>query len=161
MAQVTLNQFAAQIHDDKDVFGKMDPYFIVFANGRQVFRSSVLPGGGTNPRWNDTFALQLSGQEQVEFRIYDRDTFVDDSVGRGVIAASQLMSPGFKQVPIQSMLNRGVLTFNCVPMGGMGGFGGQMGGMGGFGGQMGGMGGYGGQMGGMGGYGGPMGGYRY
>ena len=157
MANVNLSMFAAQIADDKDVFGRMDPYFIIFSNGRQVFRSSVLPGGGTNPRWNDNFSLMVQGNEMIEFRIYDRDTMVDDSIGKGQIPAATLMTPGMKQVPIYSFANSGLLTFMAQPMGGMGmgmGMGGMGMGMGGMGmGPMGGMGGMGMGMGPMGGMG--------
>ena len=125
MANVNLSMFSAQIADDKDVFGRMDPYFIIFCNGRQVFRSSVQNGAGKTPRWPDNCNIMVNGSEQLEFRLYDRDTFVDDSIGKGMLPAATLMSPGMKQVPIYSFANSGILTFMCQPMGGMG-----MGGMG-------------------------------
>lgn len=161
MASVNLSMFSAQIADDKDVFGRMDPYFIIFSNGRQIYRSSVQNGAGKTPRWPDNCSIMINGSEQLEFRLYDRDTFVDDSIGKGILPAATLMSPGMKQVPIYSFANSGILTFMCQPMGGMGmggmGMGGMGMGMGGMGMGMGGMGGMG--MGGMGGMG--MGGMGY
>ena len=151
--QVTLNGFSAQFQKDADFFGRMDPYFIILQNGKQLYRSSVQNGAGKTPRWPDSTTLMVDPNSQFEVRFYDKDTFIDDSIGTAIFPGAQLLQPGVKSIPLQSRSNSGIFTFNAMPLGGgMGGFGG-MGGMGGLGGMPGGMGGMGG-MGGLGGLGG-------
>ncbi|KAL1360312.1 hypothetical protein AAHE18_04G168900 [Arachis hypogaea] len=67
---------------DADFLKKMDPY-VILTYRAQENRSSVARGGGSNPRWNESFLFTVSDNvAELNLRIMDKDTFTrDDFLG--------------------------------------------------------------------------------
>ena len=121
MASVTLSNFSGQFERDNDMIGKMDPYFVIYKNGQQIYRSATHNNGGKMPRWADSTTIQVTGGEVFEFRVYDNDTGLDDTIGTATVPGAQLLQPGQKTIPVQSSRNRGILNFFTQSVGGFGG----------------------------------------
>ncbi|KAK9122713.1 hypothetical protein Sjap_012315 [Stephania japonica] len=99
----TLEVLLVEAHcvQDKEIFGKMDPYVII-RYGHQEQKSNVARGQGTHPVWNQRFSFEAkypSGDEnpnyKLTFTIMDRDTFTqDDFVGDSVVYVKDVVSLG-------------------------------------------------------------------
>lgn len=62
----------------------MDPYCILQYNG-QSKKTSVIKGGGVNPRWNQFFKFKLAeNRSELSIKVYDRERFKfkDDFIGQ-------------------------------------------------------------------------------
>ncbi|KAK9170478.1 hypothetical protein Syun_002618 [Stephania yunnanensis] len=97
----TLEVLLIEAHcvQDKEIFGKMDPYVII-RYGHQEQKSNVARGQGTHPVWNQRLNFEAkypSGEDSKnpEFAHVDRDTFTkDDFVGDSVVYVKDVVSLG-------------------------------------------------------------------
>ncbi|MED6158435.1 hypothetical protein PIB30_032759 [Stylosanthes scabra] len=106
---------------DADFLGKMDPY-VILTYRAQENRSRVAKGGGSNPRWNESFLFTVSDNvAELNLRIMDKDTFTkDDFVGEAriplepVFAAGSIPETSYNVVKKQNYCGeiRLALTFN-------------------------------------------------
>eukprot|EP00760_Papus_ankaliazontas_P015566 PhM_4_TR16592/c0_g1_i1/m.2627 len=67
--------------EDKDTFGKSDPYVVLHCGGKK-FKTKVIKNN-LNPNFNEQFTFFVAdpNTEQVKFEVYDSDTFSDDLIG--------------------------------------------------------------------------------
>ncbi|KAL1360311.1 hypothetical protein HN51_005675 [Arachis hypogaea] len=80
---------------DADFLKKMDPY-VILTYRAQENRSSVARGGGSNPRWNESFLFTVSDNvAELNLRIMDKDTFTrDDFLGEARIPLEPVFAAG-------------------------------------------------------------------
>ena len=117
MVSVNLNGFSAELSRDKDLFGKMDPYFIIYKNRQQVFQSSVQKSAGKSPSWPDQTSFDVYEGDEIEIKIFDKDLLRDSNLGSATFPASELLRFGFRNVPLVSRKNSGTLSFTSMPSG--------------------------------------------
>ena len=62
------------IRSGKSLFGNADPY-VICSLGDEDRKTSVCPGGGQNPEWNENISFQNIGNEStLNIYLYDKDT---------------------------------------------------------------------------------------
>ena len=117
---LTIKPIQADLHYNKDLFKKMDPY-CEFLVGGQKFRTSVCHRGGKHPHWNDTFTARINNESNIHIRLLDKDTFKsDDYIGMCEIDLKNI-SPHVKSsqwYPIyckQSSIGEILLEISYVP----------------------------------------------
>ena len=77
---------SAQLTQDKDAFGQMDPYVHVVC-GKEDYKTQVAVSQGLTPHWNEVFTFKIDGKEpDVKFKLYDKDTDKDDYIASGSFA---------------------------------------------------------------------------
>jgi Ca2+-dependent lipid-binding protein len=60
----------------------MDPYCLIHLDKKKDRRTETLKDAGKNPKWKETFNLKISDiNEQITFKVYDKDVISDDHVG--------------------------------------------------------------------------------
>ena len=62
MINLSLTVVEAELTRDTETFGKMDP-FVKFSYGDLEFRTSEKSNAGKKPIWNETFQIDVKGQE--------------------------------------------------------------------------------------------------
>lgn len=65
----------------------MDPYCVLTYNGEKK-QSTVIKGGGTEPRWKESFMFTLTSKPSpVQIKVFDKESFFkkDDFVGAGIL----------------------------------------------------------------------------
>lgn len=76
-----------------ETFGKMDPYVIVTLSKHKKQKSPTKNDAGRDPVWNWEVSFPYEGEQQLEFQVYDKDTFTsDDFVGSAAINVQAVMS---------------------------------------------------------------------
>jgi len=79
---------------DKDLIGKMDPYFLFHVGGQKI-KSQVCQSGGQHPIWNDSVSVPLpstGGFVQVDLK--DKDMLIDDRIGTFELDLNEITSLG-------------------------------------------------------------------
>lgn len=89
---LNLGPLSAQLKkDDKDWFGKQDPFFKYSLLGGGAKkpskgRSKVHNDGGKQPKWNDVYKMAYNGEDQLKIEIFDEDTGkADQYIGTALI----------------------------------------------------------------------------
>lgn len=83
----------AELLNDTDYFGKMDPYVILKLND-QSFQTTVKKSAGKTPQWYETFAFRAKEGESIRLDVLDKDFLKhDDLVGSGVYEIKDIFSP--------------------------------------------------------------------
>ena len=62
MINLSLTVVEAELTRDTETFGKMDP-FVKFSYGDLEFRTTEKSNAGKKPIWNETFQIDVKGQE--------------------------------------------------------------------------------------------------
>ena len=120
--QLTVWPQAATFAKETDTFSKTDPYVEVKV-GQQVQRTRVIEEGGRNPRWNDQLNFTATLQDNIRFRIFDKDVAkTDDFIGEVNVPVSKVKTEGkgnFQStIPFHSTNNSGTLTVRMATAGG-------------------------------------------
>lgn len=88
---------------DRDLFGKQDPYCILKC-GTLTRQSQICHKGGKDPSWNEQFAFTLGTTEsEISLQVFDKDKIkLDDVIGKGVVHLSRVRYSGkdTQQVPL-------------------------------------------------------------
>ena len=87
--QLNINVIRANFVDDKDAFGKMDPY-IAIKIGQNEFRTKIANGAGKTPSWNETFTCFINGEQNLELSAFDDDHGKDELIGKDTISLAQV-----------------------------------------------------------------------
>lgn len=84
---------------DSDTFGKQDPYVKFRLQGKlhtHELRTRTDKDGGTSPKWDQSFALELVDQYVLEMEVYDEDTMdKDDLIGKANIPLLPVFKRGY------------------------------------------------------------------
>lgn len=87
---------------DTDWIGHSDPYCIVEipskkakSGKKEVGRTNVCKDS-ENPVWNQTFMVECSLGDQIDFAVYDEDTFTDELLGRACVDHSSYYPFGYE-----------------------------------------------------------------
>lgn len=111
--RIEVTPITAVINKDTDLIGKMDPYVEVTVNGVSQ-RTNVVKSGGRNPSWNQTLYFNAQPNDNIIFRIYDKDTLTrDDFIGEVCVPMNEVVynrGELNKSYPIMSAKNGGYLT---------------------------------------------------
>lgn len=117
---LTIKPVQADLHCNKDLFKKMDPY-CEFLIGGQKFKTSVCHRGGKHPHWSDTFTAHVNNETKMHVRMLDKDTFKnDDYIGmceidlQNVAPNSQQWYPVYCQ---QNSIGEILLEISYTPQG--------------------------------------------
>ena len=73
---------------DKDLFGRQDPYCVVTC-GSQTFRTRTAKDAGRNPVWNETFRFNVLNENEVVLLVKDEDVVRDDVIGTARISLAR------------------------------------------------------------------------
>ena len=78
---------------NKDLFGKSDPFIEVWLE--KAYKQRSKDNKGLNPTYNQTFCFYVRpGQNKLNIRAVDKDTFSNDKIGETSIDLSNIMSKG-------------------------------------------------------------------
>jgi Ca2+-dependent lipid-binding protein len=70
----------------------MDPFLEIMYSGKS-FKTHVIPQGGQEPVWNDSFKISISPlEEQIFFKCFDEDLLDNDIVGETSLKVYHLCS---------------------------------------------------------------------
>lgn len=69
----------AELTKSTSLLSKMSPYILMRTRAVEL-RSHVAEGAGKNPVWNAIFDVELRGDSNLYFGIFDRDTFTADDL---------------------------------------------------------------------------------
>ncbi len=87
--QLRLNSLHAHLRaQDKDWFGRQDPYCVVTC-GSQTFRTRTAKDAGRNPVWNETFRFSVVNENEVVLLVKDEDVVRDDVIGTACISLAR------------------------------------------------------------------------
>ena len=79
---------------DTEIFGKMDPFFVIQHKGQQ-YKTKVFLKGGKNPIWNERFRFSIySMEDDLKMTCFDEDLLSNDCVGVGWYNVSTLSAHG-------------------------------------------------------------------
>lgn len=68
----------------------MDP-FVLIEFGGSKYRTKVVDGGGTAPKWNDKFEFEIKKMEEIiKVSCFDEDIFNNDLIGDVQFAVKHL-----------------------------------------------------------------------
>ena len=94
---INITLIRAELQNDTDTFGKMDPY-VKIQLGSQVAKSKVLNGAGKQPNWkNEVLTLKnvfCHQGEKIKFWVFDKDVFSDDEIGKLEVGIDQFYAGG-------------------------------------------------------------------
>lgn len=78
-------------------FDNLDPYCIVKLGDKgKIFKTPTLNNAGKHPVWHHTGVLLWTGEPELEFSVYDYDTFgSDDICGTGKLLIDDMSKRGF------------------------------------------------------------------
>lgn len=87
-------EFGTELQD-RDLFGKQDPYCILKC-GTLTRQSQICYKGGKEPKWFERFAFTLGTTErEITLQVFDKDKAkMDDVIGTGVVDLSFVRSNG-------------------------------------------------------------------
>ncbi|GJJ70105.1 hypothetical protein EMPS_02454 [Entomortierella parvispora] len=78
---------------DKDLFGKSDPFIEMWIE--KAYKQRSKDTKGLNPTFNETFCFYVRpGQNKLNIRAVDKDTFINDKIGETSISLSNVISTG-------------------------------------------------------------------
>lgn len=93
-SKINLRIQRAELTRDPNLVLKMDPYVII-RTSRAETRTSVAPSGGKQPVWNETFTLDVTGDNSIYVAIYDQETVgKDNAVAETFINLNQVQADG-------------------------------------------------------------------
>jgi len=88
--KVTLRILNAELVRDPNLIMKMDPYAVV-RTSRAETKTSVAPNGGKHPRWNESFNLDVTGDNSIYVAIFDQESVgKDNAIAEAFINLNQL-----------------------------------------------------------------------
>lgn len=113
MGTLRVTLVSAKDLNDKDWFGKMDPY-AVLELGSCKQKSSVHKRGGKNPIWHQDFTFALTGESNMTITLYDKDLISDDYIGKCTVLLDQVRGDGSGELELPVVTarqtHRGLLT---------------------------------------------------
>ena len=119
-SQVTKQQrkkVIVTIHDaarlrSTQMFGKQDPYVIVYvkgANQRRRVKTHVNEDGGKNPAWNQTLAsldyIHADKSDRIVFEVWNENSMSDSLIGQAVCNLSELFNPTERSVNLPVLVD--------------------------------------------------------
>lgn len=88
--KVTLRVLNAELVRDPNLIMKMDPYCVV-RTSRAETKTSVSPNAGKHPRWNESFNLDVTGDNSIYIAIFDQESVgKDNAIAETFINLNQL-----------------------------------------------------------------------
>ena len=88
---MTLKICRADLKRDTDWLSKMDPYCLVFYEGKKL-KTDVLQEAGKNPVWNMPFKIFINDTEgSIKFEVRDEDNLSSDLVGKTECIARDIL----------------------------------------------------------------------
>lgn len=78
---------------NKDLFGKSDPFIEMWLE--KAYKQRSKDTKGLSPTFDETFSFYVRpGQNTLNIRVVDRDTFSNDKIGETSISLSNVMATG-------------------------------------------------------------------
>ena len=107
---------------DTEKFGKMDPYFLIEDQKKNVYRTPTMQDVGKNPKWNHTLEVPIESLDEIlRIAVYDEDMINDTLVGEENYKASTLLGKSSSGSGSQQTLTinfkskkAGDVTLNCA-----------------------------------------------
>lgn len=119
MPQIHFTLKGAKGIEDKDAISKNDLYAVIKYGGEKV-KTDVAGDGifGFKYSWDATFNFEATSDNDIEVKLYDKDTGFDDFIGEATVSLSQARSEGSVdlEVPVvnKDREEKGVITVKIV-----------------------------------------------
>ena len=101
---------------DTEKFGKMDPYFLIEDQKKNVYRTPTMQDVGKNPKWNHTLEVPIESLDEIlRIAVYDEDIINDTLIGDENYKASTLIGKNSPQTLTINFKSKkaGDVTLNC------------------------------------------------
>ena len=90
--KINLRVLRAELLRDPNFVLKMDPYCVI-RTSRAETRTSVAPSGGKHPVWNESFNLDVTGDNSIYLALYDQETIgKDNAIAEAFVNLNQLQN---------------------------------------------------------------------
>ena len=89
----TLRVVRAELTHDKALLTNMDPYVVVKTNAAEV-QTNVAMNQGRTPSWNNTFNLNLTGDQIFHVAVYDKSLLKDGLIGETTLNLGTALNAG-------------------------------------------------------------------
>lgn len=90
--KINLRILSAELVRDPNLIMKADPYAII-RTSRAETRTSTASNGGKHPRWNESFNLDVTGDNSIYIAIFDEETIgKDNAIAETFINLNQLQN---------------------------------------------------------------------
>lgn len=83
----------AELIRDKSILTNMDPYVVVRTNAAEV-QTNVATGQGKTPTWNNSFNINLSGDQILHVSVFDKNLLKDGLIGETTVNLGTSLSAG-------------------------------------------------------------------
>ena len=91
--------------DDLDTMSLSDPYFIMYSEGNEIYRSEIIMDD-LNPEWKD-FSLKVSSiRNTLKINVWDKDSVKDDFIGGCELNLQELLQ-GEVRIAIHNTKKKG------------------------------------------------------
>ena len=104
------------LHRDTEKFGKMDPYFLIEDQKKNVYRTPTLQDVGKNPKWNHTLEVPIESLDEIlRIAVYDEDIINDTLIGEENFKVSTLLGKNNLQTLTINFKSKkaGEVTLSC------------------------------------------------
>jgi len=89
----TLRVVRAELTRDKALLTNMDPYVVVRTNAAEV-QTNVAMNQGRTPSWNNSFNLNLTGDQIFHIAVYDKSLLKDGLIGETTLNLGTALNAG-------------------------------------------------------------------
>lgn len=87
----TLRVVRAELTRDKALLTNMDPYVVIRTNAAEV-QTNVAMNQGRTPSWNNSFNLNLTGDQIFHIAVYDKNLLKDGLIGETTLNLGTALS---------------------------------------------------------------------
>eukprot|EP00355_Strombidium_rassoulzadegani_P007351 CAMPEP_0168618524 /NCGR_PEP_ID=MMETSP0449_2-20121227/6118_1 /TAXON_ID=1082188 /ORGANISM="Strombidium rassoulzadegani, Strain ras09" /LENGTH=95 /DNA_ID=CAMNT_0008659405 /DNA_START=20 /DNA_END=307 /DNA_ORIENTATION=+ len=88
---LTIKVVRAEMKQDADFFGKMDPFCVLNHEQGNEYRTNTKDEAGKTPRWNQKFEFKAYLEDSITFSVYDEDTMQNEYLGSSTREVSELI----------------------------------------------------------------------
>ena len=89
----TLRIVRAELTRDKALLTNMDPYVVIRTNAAEV-QTNVAMNQGRTPSWNNSFNLNLTGDQIFHIAVYDKNLIKDGLIGETTLNLGTALNAG-------------------------------------------------------------------